>query len=149
MRHTLLLLVFAFVATAAQAQAVYRSTMPDGRIIYGDKPAPGAKESRQVDTTQQNISTPGPTSAPASAAKPQMLDAANEEVRQAQNQLQAAKTALEGGREPREGERIGIAGGGSRLNEDYDKRIKSLEDAVTAAQKRLDDALAQRNAARY
>ncbi len=149
MRHILFFIIFTACAFAAQAQSIYRSTMPDGRVIYGDKPAPGAKESKQVDTTQQNISTPGPTSAPASDAKPQALDAANEEVRQAQNQLDAAKAALEGGREPGENERIGIAGGGTRLNEAYDNRIKSLEDAVAAAQKRLDAALARRNSARY
>ena len=123
--------------------------MPDGRVIYGDKPAPGAKESRQVDTTQQNISTPGPTIAPTTDTRSGNLDAANEQVRQAQQRLDAAKAALQSGREPREGERIGIAGGGSRLNEDYDKRIKSLEDEVSAAQKGLDAALARRNSARY
>src|SRR5881396_3918782 len=27
---------------AAAAQVLYKSIMPDGRIVYGDKPAPGA-----------------------------------------------------------------------------------------------------------
>ena len=44
-----LLLALAFVATTAHAQAVFRSVMPDGKVVYGDKPAPGAKEAKQVN----------------------------------------------------------------------------------------------------
>ena len=163
MRQTLLLLVLAFVTLAAaaqgQTQPIYRSEMPDGRIIFGDKPAPGAKSSKQVILQAPNIAVPGPTSAPArdgskpsnvegGSSKPSNLDTADAEVKSAQQSLDDAKAALEAGREPTENERIGVARGGTRLNEAYDQRIRSLENAVTAAQKRLDDALAKRNAAR-
>ena len=148
MKHILLLLLLVLAAPALAAQSVYRSVMPDGKIVYGSKPEPGAKESKQVNLPPANISVPTPPAAGTGAAKPKALDAADEQVRQAQAQLDAAKAALEGGREPREGERIGTAGGASRLNENYDKRIKSLEDAVAAAQNRLDAALGRRNSAR-
>jgi hypothetical protein len=149
MKHILLLLLLVLAAPALPAQGVFRSVMPDGKIVYGSKPEPGAKESQQVNLPPPNISAPAPRGAAPSAAKEQTLNTADDEVRQAQNQLDAAKSALEGGREPLEGERTGTAkSGASRLNEDYDKRIKSLENAVAAAQKRLDAALGRRNSAR-
>ena len=150
MQQAILVIALALVATAAQAQnqPVYRSVMPDGRVIYGDKPAPGAKESKQVNLPPPNISAPTPPGSGGPTSQQQAADAADASVRAAQQELQAAKAALESGREPREGERIGTAGGGSRLNDAYDQRIKSLEEAVAAAQKRLNDALDKRNAAR-
>ena len=142
-------IVLALVAGAACAQGVYRSVMPDGRVIYGDKPAPGAKESRQVDVSSPNIATPVPAGEVSSpTSQRQALDAADDQVKSARQELDSARAALEAGREPQPGERIGIAGGGSRLNEAYQQRIKGLEDAVAAAQKRLDDAQTARNAVR-
>jgi len=148
MRQAIILIVLAFVATVAQAQAMFRSVMPDGRIVYGDKPAPGAKESKQVNLAPLNISTPTQPGPAGPAPQQQALDAADEQVKSAQQALDQAKAALEAGREPQPGERIGTASGASRLNEVYFQRIQSLEQAVSAAQKRLDDALAARNAAR-
>ena len=148
LRLTILLIALALTATAAQAQAVFRSVMPDGRIIYGDKPAPGAKESKQVNLPPPNISAPTPPGSGGPTSQQQAADAADASVRAAQQQLQAAKAALETGREPREGERIGTAGGASRLTDAYFQRIKTLEAAIAAAQKQLDDAFARRNATR-
>ena len=144
-RHTLLLL--ALVTASAHAQKpVYRSVMPDGKIVYGDKPAPDAQESKRVNLPAPNIVAPGPRSA-APQAPPGAgagAGAGNAGIKTAQEALDAALAALEAGREPREGERLGIArkGGGTntQLTEAYDQRIKSLENAVTAAQARLDAA---------
>jgi hypothetical protein len=150
MKDTKILVALAFVATTAHAQAVFRSVMPDGKVVYGDKPAPGAKESRRVDVSSPNIATPtqpGAVSAP--TPQQQALDTADAQVKAAQQELQAAKAALEAGSEPREGERIGTATkGGSQLTDAYYQRIKSLEAAVAAAQKKLDDAYASRGPAR-
>jgi hypothetical protein len=148
-RPTIFLLALALAAPAAHAQAVFRSVMPDGKVVYGDKPAPGAKESRRVDVSTPNIATPpqpGAVSVP--TPQQQAADAADARVKAAQQELQAAKVALEAGSEPREGEHIGIAGGGTRLTDAYFQRIKSLEAAVAAAQKKLDDAYANRGSAR-
>jgi hypothetical protein len=124
--------------------------MPDGKIVYGDKPAPGAKESKQVNLPPPNIAAPTqPSAVPADPNAPAGNNN-NNEITTARQNLEAAKKALEAGREPQEGERTGIVskGGGARsqLNETYYQRIKSLEDAVTAAQNQLDAA--QRNAGR-
>jgi hypothetical protein len=54
-------------------------------------------------------------------------------------QLQEAMAALEKGKEPLPGERLGNVGGGSRLTEAYFARQKGLEEAVEAARKQLND----------
>jgi hypothetical protein len=44
MKSTITLLVLALAAPAAYAaEDIYRSVMPDGRILYGESPTPGAK----------------------------------------------------------------------------------------------------------
>jgi hypothetical protein len=150
MRSIPLLLVLALFVTAAHAQAVFRSVMPDGKIVYGDKPAPGAKESKQVNLVPLNISTPTqPSQGGADAPPPGGNNASNNaEVAAAQRNLEAAQKALAAGSEQQEGDRIGVAKGGgasSRLTDAYLQRVKALEDAVAAAQQQLDAA--QRNAA--
>lgn len=151
MRQATLLIALAFAATAAQGQTVFRSVMPDGSIVYGDKPAPGAKEVKEVTLPPPNISKPPPPpkkSAPAATPGQPAADSPVDPVKSAELDLQKAKAALEAGREPLPGERIGTAGGGSRLTDAYFERIKSLENAITGAQKKLDDALAQRRGGR-
>ena len=137
----LLLLTLALGATTAQSQAMFRSVMPDGKIVYGDKPAPGAKESKRVNLAPLNIATP--QQAPdTGGAPPGATPAGNSDADLAASRqnLEAAKKALTEGREQREGDRIGIAKGGSRPSDSYLERVKSLEDAVTAAQQHLDNA---------
>ena len=145
MKQILLVLALVLAATAAHAQKpVYRSVMPDGKVVYGDKPAPGAKESSPVSLPPVNVSAPTPRGPAPQAPPAGAMGAGGTSVRSAQEALDAARAALEAGREPNEGERTGIVtkGGGAntRLNDSYDKRIKGLEDAVTAAQARLDAA---------
>lgn len=151
-RYMPLLLALALFPPAAQAQPMFRSVMPDGKIVYGDKPAPGAKESKQLNLAPLNIASPPqapdtvqPSGAPADGL-PQPANP-NAEIAAARQRLEAAQKALNDGREQREGDRIGVAKGGagsSRLSEGYLDRVKALEDAVAAAQQRLDAA--QRNA---
>jgi len=150
----MLLITLALAATAAQGQAVFRSVMPDGRIVYGDQPAPGAKETKEVSLPQPNIATPPPApappkqSAPATTPRQQAPDSDDDRVRSAERDLQTAKAALEAGREPQPGERAGSAGGASRLTDAYFQRIQSLETAVASAQKKFDDAVARRRGGR-
>jgi hypothetical protein len=165
MRQAVLVITLALAAATALAQQpIFRSVMPDGRIIYGDKPAPGAKEAEQVSLPSNVVSPTRPGEAGASPTQPveagaspqrQALDAADAEVQDAQRALDAAKAALEAGREPQEGERVGTtinkgrSTGSTRVSDAYVQRIEALEDAVAAAQKNFGDALARRNAARY
>ena len=148
-RYLPLMLALALGSPAAQAQGMYRSVMPDGKIVYGDKPVPGAKESKQLNLAPLNIATPPPppdTVQSRNPADPAPIDK-NAELVAARQRLEAAQKALSEGREQREGDRIGVAKGGggtSRLSESYLQRVKGLEDAVAAAQQQLEAA--QRNA---
>lgn len=148
------------------AAAIERYVMPDGKVIYSDKPVPGAKSVRTLDPpptpavspgtagadNQRNSAPPAVLSPPGGAAKPSgggskptTLDAAEAEIRAASTALEDAKRRLDEGREPQPGERIGTASGRSRLTQDYANRIKSLEDQMNNAQERLDRAYRQRN----
>lgn len=140
----------AFALPCAWAQQpIYKSTMPDGKVVYGEKPAPGASRVDRIEAPPPKSGITGLTpeekaraedlarqraSAAATAA------AGQRNVDEARKQLQAAEAAREAGKEPLPGERIGLAGGGTRLTEAYHARQKGLEDAVAAARKRLQDA---------
>ena len=141
-----LLLVLLLAASGVFAQTMYKSTMPDGKVIYGEKPVPGAQ---RVET----VTPPPPKSGitvvtPADKAqvdqrirqRSAVEDAKRRQLDDAQRQLQQAEAALEAGKEPLPGERLGTAGGGSRLTDEYWARQKKLEQAVEAARKRLDQA---------
>jgi hypothetical protein len=144
-RHAFLLIVL-LGAPGASAQTVYKSTMPDGKVVYGEKPAPGAS---RVDTIEPPPAKTGVTGlTPEEKTRAQQLDrqraAANAAAAKSQKGLADARTALQqaeaardAGKEPLPSERIGIAGGGTRLTEAYFARQKSLEQAVATARKRL------------
>lgn len=146
MRFAIILIV-ACLSAGAQAQAIYRSVMPDGKIVFGDKPAPGARESKPVVLRPSNSAMPGPTSGGDPSARQQNLDAATSEANAAQQNLERAKAALQAGREPTADERIGTKTG-TRTTDAYDQRIRALEQDVANAQKQFDDAQARRNDAR-
>jgi hypothetical protein len=88
--------------------------------------------------------------AASAAAQPQRsaLDRAYDELVAAHAVLQQAQAAREAGVEPQAGERIGTAGGHSRLSEGYWERQKQLEAGVELARRRLDEAVARWNAVR-
>ena len=131
-------------SAALAAQTLYKSTMPDGKVIYSEKPAPGAK---RVDTVE-----PPPAKTGITAATPQERDRASQAAAKAgaaaqpsgalddaRKALQKAEAARDAGKEPLAGERLGTAGGASRLTEAYFERQKSLDGAVEAARKRVAD----------
>jgi hypothetical protein len=135
--------LFVCVAAVA-AQTLYKSTMPDGKVIYSEKPAPGAK---RVDTVE-----PPPAKTGVTAATPQERERAAQATAKAnaaaqpsptlddaRKALQKAEAARESGKEPLAGERLGTAGGASRLTEAYFERQKSLESAVEAARKKVQE----------
>src|SRR6266581_3132221 len=99
---------------AAASQVLYKSILPDGRIVYGDKPAPGAAkviESRP-DTSKAGIGGTSPREA-------QLLEEfrkariqreeKEEKLRAAEKALREAEAAREAGGEVLPGERLGIA----------------------------------------
>jgi hypothetical protein len=141
--------VFLALALSATswAETIFKSIMPDGRIIYGEKPVPGAKKVEQFvpqtgNTGVRTISPEEQRQLQESAAKGKRDDDRRTQIQEAQKAVQDAEAAQVAGKEPLPGERLGTAGGASRLSEAYFGRQQGLEAAVTAARKRLDDLLA-------
>lgn len=140
----------------AGAETVYKYRMPDGRVIYSDKPVPGGRLEREVQP-QPPI---GPAIAPAPSAQPGNVDkriaARRDALERATRELEAANAALaeaqrhlEVGREPFPEEFKGIAGGGSRLSEEYEQRQAANARAVAEAKARVERAEEELNRVRY
>ena len=151
MNMTRFVAVLLFGASAALAQQpVYKSTMPDGSIVYGEKPTPGAAKVETIETppAKTGISTALTPEEKARAealakqrAQAAAVDAAREDrLAQARKAVADAEAAIAKGKEPLPGERIGLAGGGSRLTEAYFARQKNLEEALAKARKNLAEA---------
>ncbi len=142
------------------ATTIYKVQMPDGSVLYSDNVPAGGKvlEEREAKSTPR-ISTP-PSTAPgkappptAAAARPGVppntkLGTATDNIYNLERELAVARRKLELGREPLPGERLGLAGGGSRLTPEYEARIAGLEREVEATEARLKRAYEARNAAR-
>ena len=144
------LAVAAVSGASALAQAVYRYQDSRGNTVYTDKPPAGN------DTVQRLEIPPQPAQPPArgqSDAEKRLLEAANrrsaeldraaQDVVDAFNALRAAETRRDEGVEPQDGDRSGRF-----LRGQYWQRRQALERDVQAAQARLDEALARRNALR-
>ena len=138
-------LAAALLLQPAVAQTLYKSTMPDGAVVYGDKPAPGAVK---VEETRPDVSkggiggtTPREQEALKEMEKARLQrEGAQDKVRAAEEALRNAEAARDAGKEPLASERIGTAGGASRITDDYYARQKKLDDAVEKARRELDQA---------
>jgi len=138
------------------AQTIYRSTMPDGRVIFGDKPASGAVRVEPIDTSSRPANTAPLGSMNAEAAQQneqrrqqlevqrqqlelqrQQRAAHQRDIREAEEALRTAKAAQTAGKEPLPGERLGNVNGTSRLTEEYWERQNVLKADVAKARKRL------------
>lgn len=143
-------------ASGAEEQSFYKSVLPNGRVVYGDAPAAGAKRADKI-TVRTDTSTSDIDAAAAQRAlhlsRQQLLrDAAARTARLAQletgiasayNELKAAQEARESGRVVQEGDRQG-----RRFNASYWERQRTLEAGVLEARRRLDKLLAERTALR-
>jgi hypothetical protein len=136
------------------ARTVYKSVMPDGRVVYGERPQPGA---RKVEKSTLDVDDTGVKPVSRHAAdrarqrgleRARALDEALNSLRLAEAELRAAEMAREAGIEPLPGERLGIVGPGSRLTEAYFERQQTLEERVESARQRLDAAQRQYGALR-
>jgi len=158
--RTTLIVLLALAASGAAAQTIYKSVMPDGRIIYGNAPAKGAANIEQIQLTLPppvegaTSATPqAPPDANQSDRAPASRDAkwstAEEEIRDAQAALSQAQANAKAGVAPIPGEMIGNANNSFvRPSEAYFARQQQLADKVKEAQARVDQALAARNALR-
>jgi hypothetical protein len=141
------------IAPAAFGQTIYRSIMPDGRTVLSDRPTPGAQKVEEMYVPPSGTQPAAPGRAAGDAAPPVQnrdaeLDAALADLRSAEAALRATEAARDAGQEPLENERQGMSGGGSRLNERYFERQKTLSDAVDLARSRVDAAQAKVNSLR-
>jgi len=122
---------------------LYKSTMPDGKVIYGDAPMPGAVK---VEKTRPDTSKKGITAAtPKEMAAGKKLDeraagTGTDRVSQLDAALKRMEAQREKVREPLEGERIGNAGGGSRFTDAYLERQKAFDKGVENLRQELDKA---------
>lgn len=140
------------VSATVHAQALKKYVTPEGRTIYSDKPVPGAREVGEVAppppvdpaarAAAEKAARRDAKAAKAVDAKLKAQEAQRARIAAAQAALEKAERALKEGIEPRPGERIGTAGGASRLNESYQARQKANELAVEQARKELEDARA-------
>jgi uncharacterized protein DUF4124 len=139
-------------AGIAGAQSVYKYTDPSGRTVYTDDPRAGDGKAQRVEIVPQSVVT---TVAPAKLSEADRkldgeagrraaaLDRAVDDIVAASQALREAEGRRTQGVEPLEGERIG-----RRFRDEYWQRQQALANDVAAAQARLDDAVARRNAAR-
>jgi len=141
----LFVLLSCFAAAAAAAQDLYKSTMPNGKVVYGEKPEPGAKHVEKLPPpppkTGTTLVTPAEKKAIDQRVKQRAAsdEASRQELESAYAQLKKAEEAREAGKEPLPGERLGTATGASRLTDEYWARQKTLEAAVEAARKRVEE----------
>jgi uncharacterized protein DUF4124 len=137
------LLASALALQPAAGQVLYKSTLPDGRVVYGDKPDPAAVKSEPIKPDTSKIGVVPPTARETATLNELerarlKREGGDSMTRTAEEALQKAEAAREAGKEPLPGERLGTAGGSSRLTDDYFKRQKKLEDAVESARRELE-----------
>ena len=150
MRRLLIAITLLALASGAGAQGIYRYTEKDGRVVYTDDPNAGGGTARPVENTTSVVPAPPPA---ASGTVRQIerqadqrvadLDRAVEDIAAATAALRDAEARRLAGIEPIEGERQG-----RRQRPEYWERQQALQRDVDAAQRRLDEANARRNALR-
>ena len=143
--------LLAIAASGAPAQKpMFKSTMPDGSIVYSEKPVPNAK---QVDTIAAPPAQSGVTTVtPQERARAEQLKrermattaSSSRDLEAARQQLQKLEASREASKEPLPGERLGTVSGASRLTDQYHERQKSLDAALEDARKRVQELQAGR-----
>ena len=164
MRSLTVAILSALLCAGAAAQdKIYKVRLPDGRILFTDRPPAGAKI-----LSEQEMPPPSPVqparSGQGDAVTPLQQRAADAEARlreraaevdrafaavqAAERELEQAKQALEQGQAPLPGEMIGTARGRVQPSPAYHERIAGLEKAVAEAEQKLGKARNDLNAVR-
>lgn len=142
--------LFLGVSAVASAQTLKKYITPDGKTVYSDTPIPGAREVGEIKAPP----TPDPASrshaedaARREANSVKKLDKQLDDRRSRQARIEAAEADLEKaqrtlkeGTEPLPGERIGTAGGKSRLKDSYHERQTANQHAVERAKAAVKEA---------
>ena len=165
MRSLLVAILVGLTCVGAAAQdKIYKVRLPDGRILFTDRPPPGG-----VIVSEREAPPPAAPAAPPTAAQPGQAGTAKDQAAQAdarlrerserfesafaamqtaERELEAARLALEQGRAPADGEMIATARGRVRPGPAYQERVAELEKAVAAAEQKLARARDDLNALR-
>jgi hypothetical protein len=148
-------LLVCLFAAGASADVIYKVRLKDGSIAFTDRPPPGATvlEKREFEAAPPSSATTRKFDGAAVDERLRKRAAENEKniaaVADAERALAEARTNLEKGREPREGDFIGTARRGFvRQSPAFEERVQALEKAVADAEARLAKAIATRDAAR-
>ncbi len=147
-------LAFALAPMPAAADTVYKYQRPDGEIVYSDVPLRGAKLIGRFelvpvppqgvargDRSQQSKDLAGERAEQRARA----LEAADAEIKAADQALRDAQERQQRAVEPLPGERLGNVGGRTRLGPAYFERQRTTAAEVDAARARLDEAYRLRN----
>jgi len=149
----ILALLLAGASALAAADTIYKYQR-DGRTVYSDSPVKGAKLVERID-----LPAPPPAVSPArgetggsvsdlAETRAAELAAADAQIKEAARVLKEAEARQEQGAEPKPGERLGTAGGNSRLAPSYFSRQQDNATEVDMARARLDEAYRLRNQVR-
>ena len=150
----LILISTQILVPDAMAESIYKSVMPDGRVMYGQQPQPGARTVKKstVDTSNTGVKPLSKTEIESIERRAQersrVLDETLKSVQTAEADLRVAEIDREAGIEPLPGERLGIVGRGTRLSEAYWRRQQILEEHVEASRQLLKNARQGYNDAR-
>jgi hypothetical protein len=145
------LLLVALSMPGAALSQIYRSVMPDGSVVFSDSPPEGAAATDRLPdpAPPPPSSRVEPVSAPelsAGAAQPRSTERVEEiartdaAVEEAKRDLAAAKRRYEEGKDPGEGDFLGMhrqGRGHARPSEAYLQRVEQLERDVADAEARL------------
>ena len=151
--HPRSLILFALFASSAYAQdIIYRGTDANGTVVYSNS-SKGLKAAKKIIIDEPVISgsnygslsvdpLPLPPSLPPSSSGSPKTESNSSgttpaSAYEAEQQYKAAQFAAESGKEPLAGERLGTAGGSTRLAPSYFERQDKLARAVTASREAL------------
>ena len=155
-----MLITLGFSCQAVAADKVYKWQAEDGTVIFSDTPPPG-----KVVEELELPAAPVPTSRAPRQQQQQLLqqsqqisnrveqriaqrEALQRELDETREKIAQARKELEQGKEPREGERQHLAGGGSRLSPEYFKRIEQQEKEIELMEQRASELLDELRALR-
>ena len=140
------------LAGGADAQVLYKSTMQNGKVVYGNKPEPDAAKVDEIQAPPPMPASPAQSANENTQTRKEVrqteqrgreravaLEDAYKELLLARETLAKAQERRAAGEEPEPNERDKTPTG-SRLNGDYFERLKTLDINIEEAQKRVDRA---------
>ncbi len=143
------LLALALSVPGHGLSQIYRSVMPDGSIVFSDTPPAGAAATESLPDLPAPAVTLQPDAIPSvspgtvdpdATTRAKEIARADAAVAEARRDLAAAKRRYEEGKDPGEGDFLGMRGKGrghARPSEAYLQRVEQLEQDVADAEARL------------